>query len=529
MVEISRKHSERAATRALRPFVLYAALAGVMLVAYWRVLHFPFIQDDWGWIYRFQTEGLSTFLKSIFAVKGVLFYRPLAELYLYLMYRAFGADPLPFHIVALLLHVGGACLVVAIVRRVTRDDVIAWAAGFVYALAVAIVLESLLWAVGIFDVGGVFFFLLSTYLFVKERPLASAFAYVIGCLFKDTVIVLPVVLFAYTMIEAPSQRDSRLSLMRTRLLPIAIALSVMVAVKLAGKQPQRLPISDPYAIRLSGPHVPILLSKYVFCMFQSFYPAGAIKSAFFKIVLWCLAILTVVTAWLASRPRRDAAIARAFWFFLLWCGVSLLPLLFLPNHSYRYYTIYALPAFIALVLTQLRVVATAARLGRRYARGLIIAVAAFAVLFSSVRAHTMLGTGLEWNTVMIEGLNNLVRKAALVDAVRDGLKKYLPKPPADAVILLGEVDVWAFNKDSGPRVWYGDTTISVYPLANLKVDSVGTYIENAFESQRHAFTGAAGGRRRVDPAKLFGFVLDDSKLRPVRFKGIPQSGEGGER
>ena len=505
-----------------RSIGLFGALAVVMLAVYWRVFHFPFIQDDWGWIYRFQTESPAELLKSIFTVKGVLFYRPLAELYLYVMYLAFGANPIPFHAVALLLHFGSACLVVAIVKLLTRDGVIAWAAGFIYALAVAILFESLLWAVGIFDLGAAFFFLLAMYLFLKGRPLASASLYLVACLFKETAIVLPIVLLAYTMIAERPDGASRFAFVRKRLLPMAVVLGVVAAVKLMGRSPFGLAISDPYAVRFVGPHVKLLFTKYVFCMFQSFCPYGAVKSPAFKVVLWGLAIFLALNAWLVSRPRRGSAIARAFWFCLVWCLVALLPLIFLANHAYRYYAIYALPAFIALVLMQVNVLGASLGLGRRYGRTLIVVIAALAVLLSWSRAHRMLREGLEWNT-LIEGSNNLIRKAALVDVVHDGLMKYLPKPPEGAVILLGNVDVWAFNKDSGPRVWYGDTTISVYPIANLKVDSVGTYIDNAFESQRNLFSGVAGERRRIEVAKLFGFILDGSKFRPVKFRGLPQS------
>jgi hypothetical protein len=514
--------------RMYRTLGPYAALAGIVLVAYWRVFHFPFIQDDWGWLYRFRTESPAALLTSIFTVKGVLFYRPLAELYLYVMYLAFGVNPIPFHAVALLLHFASACLVVSIVKLLTRDGVIAWAAGFIYALAIAIVFESLLWAVGIFDLGGAFFFLLSMYLFMKGRPIASAIVYLAGCLFKETVIVLPIILFAYTMITERPDRVSRSALVRTRLLPMAIALCMVAAVKLMGRHPFRLAISDPYAVRFVGPHVWILITKYVFCMFQSFYPYGAIKSASFKIILSCIALVLALSGWLVSRKPRDSSVARAFWFLLVWCSAALLPIIFLPNHAYRYYAIYALPAFIALALTQVRVLGSSLGLGRRYGRVVIVAIAAFAVVLSSGRVHRMLREGLEWNT-LIEGSNNLIRKAALVEVVHDGLMKYLPKPPQGAVIVLGNVDVWAFNKDSGPRVWFSDTTISVYPIANLRADSTGTYIENVFQSQRQLFAGTAAERRPVDLAKLFGFMLEESRLRPVKFRGIPKSAANAEQ
>jgi len=500
----------------------YAALAIVMLAVYWRVLRFPFIQDDWGWLYSFETERPAALLASILHVKGVLFYRPLAEIYLYLMYRVFGLNPVPFHAVALLVHFGAACLVAAIVKLLVRDRVMAWAAAFVYALAVSVVFESLLWAVGIFDLGAVFFFLLSLYLFMRGRPWASAAVYLAACLFKETAIVLPFVLLAYALVVDRPKRVALVSYARSRLLPVAIAFAAIAVVKLMGKKPLSLPISDPYAVRLTGSHVGILLSKYVFCHLQSFCFRGAIKSSVFPIALWCLGSGLALGGWLVSRRPRDAAAVRAYPFLLIWWLVALLPTLFLPNHAYRYYAIYALPAFIPLVLLALRTIVAASGLGRRPARAFVVVAAVLAVVFSASRAHWMLRVGLDWSG-LVEGTNSLVRKAALVDIVRDGLAKQLPNPPKGSVIVFGNIDVWAFNKDSGPRLWYADTTISVYPVENLRTDSAGVYIDSPIESQRRLFSGTAGGRRSVDVARLFGFVLKDSELRPVKFKGLPPS------
>lgn len=505
-----------------RSIVLFATLATLILAAYWRVLKFPFIQDDWGWLLRFQTESRGAILKTIFTFKGVVYYRPLAELYLYIMYLVFGANSLPFHVAALALHFASACLIVAIARALVRDELIAWASGFVYALAVAVLLESLLWAVGICDVGASFFFLLAILLFVRERTVGSAIACFVACLFKESAIVLPIILFGYVVI-ARARAGGKQTLARMRkLTPMAIVLIVMIVIKSMGVHLQALPVSDPYAVRFSGPHIGTFLGKYVFGMFQSFFPFGEPKSTAFKSVLVSLAIFLVTTSWLVTRPRRDEAVARAHWFVLLWLSVALLPYLFLRNRWDRYYAMQSVPAFIILTFLQLRTLGTAVRLGYRYSRFLVALVGCFAVVSSFWRADIALQGGLEPRTLP-EGNNNFIMKAALVDIVHDDLMKYLPAPPHDAVIVLANTNVWAFNKDSGPRVWYGDRSLSVYPMENLKVDSTGVYIQNPAENWRQAYKGGAAERLLLDPAKLFGFVLDGNHLRPVKFTGMPKS------
>lgn len=61
--------------------------------------------------------------------------------------------------------------------------------------------------------------------------------------------------------------------------------------------------------------------------------------------------------------------------------------------------------------------------------------------------------GLHQRT-LVDGTNHLIARAAYVDLVRNGLTQWLPEPPENASLIIGNVDLWAFNKDSGPRVWY---------------------------------------------------------------------------
>jgi len=506
-----------------RPLILLGILAVGMLVAYAKIFRFPFIQDDWGWIYRFRTESPQSLFRTFFTPTGVLFFRPLALSYLYGMYRIFGVNPVPFHVVALLMHFANACLLIAIMRRVTRDELVPYAIGFVYAFAVAIVLDPLLWAVGIFDLGASSLFLLSMYFFMKERPVASAVAYLVGCLFKETVIVLPVILFAYALMARAESRMTLRTLLRRRLAPIAVALCVIVAIKMMGRRPTELGATDPYYVLFFGRDSLYILSIYVACLCQSLVPFGNIKGPSFKPVGVWLLILFVVCVWLVTRRRRgkpvaDRALAREFWFFAAWYWTVVLPLLLMPNHAYRYYMMYALPAFVALMFTEARLLISAVRLGHRFERAFIFGLALFAVLSSAICAQTVFNGGMEMNSLLV-GTNSLVRKATLVNLVHDGLLKLAPALPPNAVIVLANVDVWAFNKDSGPRIWYGDRTISVYPIESLLIDSTGVYVIEGLKTQGQLYTGGTVENRRVDLDRFFSFALDDEmKFRPAKFK-----------
>jgi len=308
-----------------KQLLLIAGLSGLVLAAYSVSLLFPFVQDDWGWINRFQGGHPAEILKSIFAITGNLFFRPLSGLYLHAMYLMFGANPLPFHIVALVTLIANSLLVIAIMRFITRDEAVSVASGFVYALSTAVHMESLLWAVGIYDVGGSFFFLLAMLLFLRERPVWSVGVFLAGCLFKETVIVLPFILAAYVLILG-SRREGPPGALR-RLGPMAIALIAVVAIKLAGVSPFGLSSSHPYAVGLLGRHILRNLYSYASWMTQCFDPFLSIQGATIKFVLNDLLLVFLFCAWLAARRQREEAGASdeprpsgagALWFLLVW-------------------------------------------------------------------------------------------------------------------------------------------------------------------------------------------------------------------
>jgi hypothetical protein len=94
--------------RSCWPVIPMLGLAALVLAAYAIILRFPFIQDDWGWISRFQSNHPDEILKSIFAIKGTIFFRPLAGLYLYVMYLVFGAHPLLLILLQLIQQPAGS-------------------------------------------------------------------------------------------------------------------------------------------------------------------------------------------------------------------------------------------------------------------------------------------------------------------------------------------------------------------------------------------------------------------------------------
>lgn len=498
----------------LLPILIVAALVTVGLV-YWHVIGLPFVQDDWDRLYHYQSDGLASLLQTTLSTEHKLFYRPLAELYLRIMYGLFGANPVPFHLVALAIHGSSAVMVGLIVQKIFRDRLLALLSAVVYGAAIAVHLDSLAWAVGIYDVAGAFCFLASIRLFIEDRRGASAAVYVIGCLFKESLILLPVILLAYDLLIDAGERAPRPARARlTEALPFLIGMLAVAAIKLSGESPLHYPANHPYALQLLGPHLLTNGLHYLTWMLQSLVPLP-IPSVGLARVLPAVAVLVLLA--LAARVKGPAAPSwhrRRVAFLLVWMSIGLVPVIFLPNHVYRYYATYSLAAFVPLALYLARETLRTLTVGPVATAILLGSIGVTALFGSSLQAARIYGEGTAPRT-FVDGTNFLIERAAYVEIVRGGLARLLPRPPRNAAIVLGNVDTWGFDRNRGPRFWYDDPSLDVYPLAKLRFRGDRLYIADLEVTQADAYTGGSRSRIRLDPARTFFFEVADGVLRPL--------------
>ena len=110
--------------------LLFLGLGTLTLLLYWRVLAYPFIHDDWYWLLAFRRAEASgtelAFIQTLFSPDGQLFFRPLGQLYFFMLYLWTGVNPVPIHILALLIHTTSAFLLTMLVWELLEDR-LAWA------------------------------------------------------------------------------------------------------------------------------------------------------------------------------------------------------------------------------------------------------------------------------------------------------------------------------------------------------------------------------------------------------------------
>ena len=125
-----------------------ALLLVLVLFVYGGTSIFPFIQDDWGVIHSLRERGVVGYIVTTISNTNEVFYLPISACYMAIVYSILGMNSSGFHIIALFIHFVNSLLLVLIVDKLLHKPVIAWTVGFLYALAAAIHLDTLLWMVG---------------------------------------------------------------------------------------------------------------------------------------------------------------------------------------------------------------------------------------------------------------------------------------------------------------------------------------------------------------------------------------------
>ena len=139
------------------------------------------------------------------------------------------------------------------------------------------------------------------------------------------------------------------------------------------------------------------------------------------------------------------------------------------------------------------------RADHRRRRSILTAATACRVAaYPSSRQTASAGKAIRQTTLADYSATN-VRRAVTVNLVRSSLLDRLPHPPDHTVFLFGGVNVSCFEKDDGPRTWYGNDTLRVYSLEEVHWDAGRLALDAAADSRIQKPADAATKRVYLDP------------------------------
>ncbi len=501
-----RKHSlfESWVSGSKTPVVLALVLAAAIALVYWPIVTFPFIQDDWGHLNGLVTLGPLKYLCDGVSQSDRLFWRPIGLIYFALYYRIFGLHPLPFHLVGMLIHFFNSLLVVFISWHLTRGGLVAWAAGFIYAVAVTVHMDPLLWQVGFYDLSASFLYLTSIALLLTKRRWLSAAAFAFGVLAKESTVTL-VLVFPLILLYTDQHSTRSLRALLRKLGPWTSIVAVYCLVRMSGVIfAFSLAETEPYSIRLIGIHVLKNLFRYIWWSLEAVTPFRTLASNTVRWMLWGVTAL-VGALYFYRRKLPFPAVIPDRWtgFLAAWAVIGILPALFLPNHYYKYYLTYSLPPVVLLWISALywfySLLAGSVRTGTRgastttsvllpplsvsesefsttgsagFQRNQLVLTALFSALslINAVSAaeyfYARNRAGIADRYVV--GTNYLIHRGNVARLLLDYLRDHHPSVPVGSVFLIDGCDLESIGDEAGPQAFYGDPSIRVFRLSDVR-------------------------------------------------------------
>ena len=373
--------SDRAVTMALG-FILC-----VVFLAYLNTLWFSFVHDDifqivgnawlrsWKFLPRYFTSEVWAFRRPIFPSA---YYRPLFLLWFRLQYLAFGLNPWGWHLCTVLCHLGVTLLAYYTAAELLKDRLAALFAAMIFGLHPTHA-EAVAWVSGVTEPLFAIFVLASYLCYLKKRALpgqartylsASLILYGLGCLAKETAVVLPLIIFACEFLwgrrTAPSQWRTwfwrcldALKVTTPYVVVFAIYMTARVLSLGHGHGPRAE--QSLLSVLLTWPSVLWFYIQHLVWPTHliPFYPGDYYSSLdFHGVLLPAFAVLIVgAVLWFWARRSTEAAVGA------IWMVVPLLPVLKLSAFSeghlvhdrYLYLPSFGFAMLVALGLRHLRI------------------------------------------------------------------------------------------------------------------------------------------------------------------------------
>jgi hypothetical protein len=256
---------------------------------------------------------------------------------------------------------------------------------------------------------------------------------------------LPFILLCWELVV----RRSRLRDAITATLPLWIAAAVYLGLRFAFLS---IPFQGPYAIEF-GWFLLANLGAYIDWSAQGFF-----FSADWRVELALLALAAVGFRFASQQGRRLAA------FGVLWFLLALAPVIFMPNHVYRYYLVFPVLGLVTSAAVLIGPVVS--RIPRKELRAGIALVLVLGFTFLSHLRFEKSAARRESQTSRSHSI--LIQLLTLHPQLPDDTHVYLSAP--------GNFNLSQLLKDSGAalRVVYGNSTLRADPLTRKAAETIGS-------------------------------------------------------
>jgi hypothetical protein len=179
--------------------------------------------DDFIWLQAASHADAAGFFKDAFSFPpgsafdaSTPFWRPLVDTYFFAGWRVFGLEPLPYHVLNVLLHGAVASLLAVLVWQLTSSRIVAWLGGLLFVVLPTYDF-AVTWVSSATELFGALFYLLTMVLYAGHlRGWGGRWCYwaALGALFlallsKESAVTIPVALAGLVVaVDIPRSPDA---------------------------------------------------------------------------------------------------------------------------------------------------------------------------------------------------------------------------------------------------------------------------------------------------------------------------------
>lgn len=335
----------------LKRLLIFIIFIFILLLLFENLLFSYFSQDDFFHLRAIMDKNFDDIPSFFLSLqKEYAFYRPLSrETFNLLMYKSFGLNPLPFHLVNLLLIVINMMIIFLLVKRFTKNLINSYLAVFLYSVNSIHSIE-IYYLASVQTLTATLFLLLSILCYVLsfgfKSYLLSLCFFILGLLSHEISVVLIGIIFFLEVIVRNMHPWNRKFV--KRFLPFAvIGLFYLASTSLFNRLPEQ-PVYQPalsiksilntlswYTIWVVG--MPEFVVDFIGPKLTVNPNLMKWYGSFFKVVLPLFILWGLTVSYFVFIFRNKILQSKILWFILVSYLISLSPFLLFPQHKSSYY------------------------------------------------------------------------------------------------------------------------------------------------------------------------------------------------
>lgn len=317
-------------------FIIFI-LVVLPIIVYRKSFFTFFTQDDFVLITQFSHHGVFVDLWHVFASPEVTHWRPIHNLYFFLMGNIFSKNYFAYHLLTFLFHISSAFIIYKIALKFISNKIGSLSAGLIYVIHPAFFV-SYFWISGGATVIGFFLFILSFYLYLSGKIKFSIIVYFLSLLASEAMVAGTLVFIFYRFIFKSKDKADNLWLKNL------IVIISFIIVRFVYLRPKA--VGDTYSFEINYKIFTTL--KYYVLQVIGYVDIQHGFLLAFGIFAWLVFLIVLL-----FKNRNYSKLI----FFLSVLFSGLFPFVFIPNHLSGHYmsiSIFGFSMLTALALQSLK-------------------------------------------------------------------------------------------------------------------------------------------------------------------------------